>query len=256
MSYSMAAVQNVGEALESHLKDVVIPILEDNPDRDINQIGTSTLIEHRGMLILLSAMHVFNDVQAVQITVPSDCRGARIVPLWPFEIFVGNDGDDLIALLLNDTVAQELRANWRVVRSQDCRDPRGDHAYAVSGYPSALVKKFGPKMGGTLVTTYTDLIPAAPKGAASPVDERDIFFEYAKDSTKRDGSKMKSPRLNGVSGAGIWEIKNLDELSFWTPQDALNFVGVQTDARHFDYIRGKTWAVVERLLETVAPCAS
>lgn len=250
MAYSIAAVQNAMSALETNLKNVVVPVLEDKPDRDINQIGTSTLISHNDKTILLSAMHVFDRVEALQIAVPSDCMGSRVVPLWPFEIVVSDDkNDDLIALVLNGAVSNELRTGWRVINSHDCASPRGDQAYAISGYPSKLVKKFGPKMGGTLVTAYTDLMSSAPANAIAPVDERDIFFEYNEEATRGDGTTIRSPRLQGVSGAGIWEIQVPNGKEFWTPQNALTLVGVETDTRHFEYIRGKTWkTVVERLL--------
>ena len=109
-----------------------------------------------------------------------------------------------------------------------------------------------PRLGGSLITSYVERLLDPPEDAKKPIDPAvDIFLFYKEEGILANKQKFKSPRMNGVSGAPIWELAlpGGHNTPVWTPQDALTLVGVETDTRHFQYIRGKQWNTASQLLK-------
>lgn len=247
------ALRNLMSALETHLSRVVVPILQDYPIKGLDQTGTGTLLEHGDRLYLLTARHTFDGVPAEQIKVPDNPYGPGLVALWPFEIIESEDDvDDVIVLKLNKDCTKRLRSAWTTIPLAQCADMDldEDHALAVAGYPSKAGVRDGNMIGGTFVVSYTDIMVEAPVGAEGPLRPTfDMFLRYEATGTRSDDIVMASPRMGGVSGAAIWDIKLPDVDSMWAPSTCLRLVGVQTDTKHFEYLRGLNWRIIrERLL--------
>lgn len=246
------ALQNLMYALEHHLSRLVVPILRDFPDLGLDQIGTGTLLECRGLLYLLTAKHTFDRVPAEEIKIPDNPHGPGLIQLWPFQIIESDDGhDDVIVFKLQDHCFERVCKGWKRIPTSRCGkiDPSDDYALAVSGYPSNWGVQEGLRIGGRLVTSYTDQMEVPPEEAEQPVRaEFDLFLRYDAEGTMSDGRPLNSPRMGGVSGAAIWDIALPDNSAVWDPSAALRLVGVQTHTRHFKYIRGVNWRLIEERL--------
>ena len=121
---------------------------------------------------------------------------------------------------------------------------------SVVGYPVSMTKPVGGWLSGGFVTAYTQRIPDIPAEAELPVSaELDLFFDYRKTATVESGAEIATPKLPGVSGAAIWQAKEIDATAIWTPEAAFSIVGVQSSYLHSKYIRAKSWWAVAKLLE-------
>jgi hypothetical protein len=240
-------------AVQEYLKNVVVPVLYDDPAQGLDQKGTCTLIGVDQDIYLLSAQHVFKDLHAQRLKIPANVHGPDLIELWPFEIIEsGNSDDDIILLKLNALASDMARSGWQIVDRDQCRPPNQDALFVIGGYPSALLKQSGELLGGTLVISYVERIGGVPHGAKEPVSQDiDLFFEYKAEGTNMLGLVVQTPRLNGVSGGAIWELDNPRKNSIWAPKTALHLVGIQTGAFHFSYARGKSWTLISEKL-TVA----
>jgi len=176
--------------------------------------------------------------------------------LWPFDVISSTNADDDIILLKTNTLASEVaRRGWQIVEKDRCRPPNQDALFAISGYPSCLLNRSGELLGGTLVISYVERMAEIPHGATEPVNpDIDLFFEYKDEGTDIFGLRRPTPRLGGISGGAIWELDIPGKESLWTPKTALHFVGVQTDAFHFRYARGKQWNLISETLTARRNC--
>lgn len=238
-------------AVQEHLKTVVIPVLYDDTMQGLDQKGTCTLIDVDHDIYLLSAQHVFKDLHAARIKIPTNVYGPNLIELWPFEIIPSGDSDDDIILLkLNSSASETARRGWQVVAKDQCRPPSQDALFAISGYPSDLLEKRGELLGGTLVTSYVERMAEIPQDARQPVNPKiDLFFDYKNEGTDIFCLSIPTPKLNGVSGGAIWELDSPSKESIWTPKTALHLVGVQTDTFQFRYARGKHWNLISEMLK-------
>lgn len=243
---------NSMEAVQLYLKDVVVPVLYEHDREGLDQRGTCTLLERGSNVYLLSAKHVFDGLEAQKLRIPTNPTGPNLITLWPFDIITSNDTDDIILLKLNFDVAARAREGWQIVTSEKCRGPKPGALFVISGFPTQLNRRKGGLLGGSLVSTYALLLKDIPQEAQEPVHpEHDLFFQYEETGTDHTGNERSFPKLYGVSGAAIWELDIPTPDALWVPAKALHLVGIETDAFHYKYVRGKHWRLIEGLLETV-----
>jgi len=117
------------------------------------------------------------------------------------------------------------------------------------GFSGDWYKVDGERLGGTLLSAYTERMPQVPAEAKKPVDERlDLFLHYDKEATDINGEVIQTPELGGVSGASIWEYREPPAGQLWTAEAALKIIGIQSASLKDKYARAKRWEFVMEML--------
>ena len=105
-----------------------------------------------------------------------------------------------------------------------------------------------------MLTVYTNRTIGIPKEADLPVDkDLDLFFEFNTETETLDGVTKSTPKLQGTSGASIWEYVSVGKEEIWTPERSLRVVGVQSMYRHKKYFRAASWTMVVKALSKIDP---
>lgn len=236
-------------AVEQFAAKVTIPVLYDHP-KALDQIGTGTLFEIDHRIFLVTAAHLFKDADPSNFSIPNPLT-TKLTTLGPYNIFRAKEENVDIAVLelLQESVIAHAKAGWCVLTLNNTGHASQDGLFALSGYPGERAKREGERIGGSLLTTYSNRILEIPEGARPPVHPRlDLFFYYDLEVTKSNGATIKAPHLGGTSGAPIWEYREPAKTWVWTPEQCLKFVGVQSAFLEGRYFRAKSWAAVLEIL--------
>ncbi len=241
--------------VESFARTVTLPLLLDIDDKVTLQ-GTGTLFKIAGQHMVVTARHVFDDIPDLEkFAFPEAPKGGAIHTFGQSVVVKPTSPNiDVAVILLNDPATVErLSKAWQFLSLANIADPAvnaPDGHFFVAGYPVSMTKPVGGWLSGGFVTAYTQRIPDIPAEAELPVSaELDLFFDYRKTATVESGAEIATPKLPGVSGAAIWQAKEIDATAIWTPEAAFSIVGVQSSYLHSKYIRAKSWWAVAKLLE-------
>jgi hypothetical protein len=236
-------------AIEQFAAHVTVPVLYDDP-KAADQVGTGTLFSIDERLFLVTASHLFDDRDPGRFTIPAP-PSTQLYGLGDFNLIRTADFYDIAVLELQDgqTISRLTGGWWQPLTLANVGRASESGIFALSGYPSARAVKRGDLIGASLITAYTERMSMPPAEAEHPIDPRlDLFFRYNREALDVDGKTIKTPDLHGCSGASIFEYRESDVIQFWTPEQCLKIVGVQSSFRRGDYFRGKSWDAVLELL--------
>lgn len=242
-------------AIERFVLSVTVPIFIEVSD-SARLHATGTLFKVNGRSFLITARHVFDElseIQLKQLAYPENPISGGLFTFGSFTVLKPTEVHvDVAALELEspETITR-LEDNWQFLSLQNVAVPSkvtDDGAFFVSGYPASLTKTESGRTSGKLATAYTQRFLLPPTEAAQPViPELDLFFDYGHDATSVSGKAVKTPKLPGVSGASIWELRAGSGI--WTPEAGTRVVGIQSGYVHSKYIRAKSWWAVAKVLE-------
>jgi hypothetical protein len=246
-------------ALEQFLLNATPPILYDHGEKGIDQIGTGTLFRICGRHFLVTARHLFYDnaitYDPARIAFPETPRGITPYTFGRSNVYYpDNESIDVVVLeLLQQEAVERLSSGWQFLCEGNIGVASSCGTFVLAGYPSSQLVKRGDKLGGTLLSLYTERMADLPAEAKPDPDPRiDMFFHLDEEATKLDGSMAKVPKLPGVSGASIWEASPISS-AIWTPQGFLKIVGVQSAYRPGKYIRAINWLGVAEIFRKIDP---
>lgn len=249
--------QHVADAVSRFMQRLALPILIERGTRQ-ELIGTGTLFDISGRIIIVTAKHIFVGEDLRAVAIPARPEGPKTDYIGGHRLIVhrekdGHSPDVCIIEVENETLARHIVNTWTVLKLEDTAEASADGRFVVCGFPSQLIEPIGASNSanllGTLLAFYTNRIPP-PSNALAPVNpELDLFFNHEGKVKLISGAPSDSPRFQGVSGASIWQILPAPQGSFWTPQSSLKVVGIQSTARHGDYLRGENWLHVRSLIE-------
>lgn len=241
------------EAIERFALHVTVPIFLEVGDSG-GLLATGTLFKIDGRSFLVTARHVFDKLpDLTKLAYPENPLRGDLYTFGSFTVLKPNEEHiDVAAVELKSPETIEiLETNWQFLSLANVAAPSqvaGDGAFFVSGYPESLTKNDAGWTKGKLVTAYTQRLSSAPVEAIDPViPQLDLFFDYSRDAMSVTGESIQTPKLPGVSGASIWELRPVSGL--WTPETATRIVGIQSAYVHSKYIRGKSWWAVAKVLE-------
>lgn len=243
-------------AVERFAATVTIPILFEVGQDLVDQIGTGTLIDIDGRLLLITARHLFDEHKPKDLVIPSSGVTA-LHGVGPYNLYRADKPEiDLAILELKDPATIErARASWSILSLNDTglASPQGH--FVMAGYPSVKSKRIGGLLGSTLLTLHTARLEYVPVQADKPIHpDLDLFFHFEAEGETLDGETLDVPTLPGCSGASIWEYREPDNLLFWTPSQCLRIVGVQSSYRpKAGFMRAKSWKYVRSMLERIIP---
>jgi hypothetical protein len=254
------------KAIQHWMARTVIPLLYDDPSRQLDSYGSGALIGSNENVLFATARHnlffpdhtTLRDRTRLAIPIPDSDAPAKtdiVNTLGTFDVLQSVDppGQDIDIALLHlkdlDLIAR-LRRSWNVIdRSKAVvASPQGN--FVLSGYPSARVKITEQGLGGSLNTIHTERMPQAPQNAKQPIHpDYDLFFYYDDDATDLDGNAVKTPAVPGMSGSVVWELRDVEH-GVWAPDNALTMVAIQVSWMKDNFARAKSWAYVEHILTT------
>ena len=239
----------VMRAVERFSANVTIPVLYDDPNKDLDQIGTSTLFNLDDRFFLVTAGHLFEDRDRERFAIPTPTT-TRVHTLGRYNLLQPDtDLIDIAVLeLLEEQTIERARAGWRALILENLGDASAKGIFALSGYPSERARRIGGLIGGSLVTAYSERIPI-PADADPPASPQlYLFFHYDLKAIDINGNVIAAPHLGGASGCSIWEYHEPAGMKFWTPEQCLKMVGVQSSFRKGRYFRAKCTAALLKIL--------
>jgi hypothetical protein len=238
-------------AVERFAARVAVPILHEHEPNIIDQVGTGTLFDHNGHLLLITARHIFDDIKAVDLVIPSTGT-TELHGIGPYRLLRPNveEIDIAIAELQHQPTIERARGSWQILTVENIAEPSKDGHFVLAGYPSERLVPARGLLGGTLLTLHTERIVDTPKNATEPVHpDLDLFFRYEREGQTLDGGKDIVPKLHGCSGASVWEYSEPADMIFWSAEQCLTVVGVQSAySQPRGYFRAKRWAYVQDMI--------
>lgn len=238
------------KALERFTALVTVPVLYDDP-KDLDQIGTGTLFTVDERVFLVTAAHLFDRTDPARFSIPS-LHTSQLHSLGRYNLLIPKDKavDIAVLELLEDATIQRAKLSWRMLTLANIGPASSAGVFALCGYPSERAKRIGGLIGGSLVTAYTERMREPPEGAEQPLNPAlDLFFHYDAEAIDTAGATIATPRLGGCSGASVWEYREPNGIIFWTPEQCLKIVGVQSSwFRKGQYFRAKSWAAVLEIM--------
>lgn len=244
-------------AIHNFFIDVTLPIITQIGDQ-FAVIGTGTLFKIAGFRFLITANHIADDFPVEQWAFPSAHDTGTLQTFGCGDLIRPNDDayDVCVLQLLEPEVIEILDRGWRFLTLDNVWIP--DHsaqAVYLSGFPSIRAKWDGEKLSGRMFvvpTTYYLEPPASVQYSDSPVKRGvDFFLEFKKSANELTGEDISNEKMQGTSGCSIWAYREQgwgDPYSVWTPEVPLKVIGVQSRYLKNEYLRGKSWGTVLRLL--------
>ena len=243
-------------AVERFAATVTVPILFETGPELVDQIGTGTLFDHDGRLLLVTARHLFDDHKPEDLVIPSS-NTTQLYGIGPYELYRAETAaiDIAIVELKHPPAIARARASWSVLPSDHFATASPTGHFVMAGYPSVKSKRVGGLLGSTLLSLHTNRLDAVPPQADRPVHpDLDLFFHYETSGETIAGVTRDVPTLPGCSGAAIWEYREPDGMRFWTAAQCLTLVGVQSTYRpSAGYFRAKSWSYVRSMLVRLTP---
>jgi hypothetical protein len=240
----------VMRAVEQFTAHVTIPVLYDDPAA-ANQIGTGTLFTVDRRLFLVTARHLFDNQDLTRFSIPAP-PDPQLHTLGEFNLLRPTEEVIDVAVLelkANTTINRLTSGWWRPLTLENVAPASQQGLFALCGYPSERAVVRGGLIGGSLITAYTErVLPIPPEAEPPIIPNLDLFFHYDAQAIDLKGKAIATPHLGGCSGASIWEYREPKGILFWTPEQCLHIVGVQSSFRRGRYFRGKSWAAVLEVL--------
>jgi len=241
------------DALQHFMLGASIPLVADT-DVGADPFGTGILFEVEGRRFLVTANHHFEDIQVEHLAVPLGRYAAPMKTLGNL-ILARPDkmsGPDVAVLELQDPeMAAEIAKHWRFLSAEHIGAVTRGATHVVLGYPSALGRRDEAAVHQHPLAIYSTLIdPPPPQELKDPLTEHDLFFQLERQGVLLDGAVQETPKLQGASGAPIFEIGPAPE-GVWAPEKVLRFVGVQRSALQGKWFRATGAAVVEAFFDSL-----
>lgn len=236
----------IKQAIEKFAAKTAVPILVEINSETVDQVGTGTLFSHQDRLFLVTARHIFDDIDPRTIVIPSTDT-TELASIGSLDLLRPDQEqiDVAVVELKHPPTIKRAKASWNILTVDDTAQASFDGVFALSGYPSERLRRDGGLLGGSLITVYTDRIVEIPSEATAPVHrDVDLFFTYDSKLVKSDGEILSAPNLRGCSGASIWQYIKSEDAGLWTAQKSLRIIGVQSAYRKGKYFRGIAWHYV------------
>jgi hypothetical protein len=148
------------------------------------------------------------------------------------------DAEDVSVFRIEEpgVVRRLLEGGHLFLKDEDVeRDPSRTATCGVFGWPEAGARQVGSVVRGRAIAM---LLRRLPPPAASRVTE--IFLEWP------DTDDV--PRLEGISGSPIWAVS--ESTGLWHPSKEVKLLGVQHAVFSGQWIKGTSWCVVDRLIDS------
>lgn len=225
-------------------------------------LGTGTLLKCGERLVLLTAAHLFEGAtsnghsSSGNWLIPERASGQLLSLEGAHVHVIGGADIALVDLaratarprLLRGRVALPGRLALRsrlAARRRNQRTTTRIATYCLAGYPAAWSRFERGYLAAKRLTITTQTArrrdDGADSGSGACADEHaperlgDLRCIYGRIAERNDGTVIHTPALEGMSGAAIWEIGEIERSN---SAAAMHLAGVQSSFLHSRYLRG------------------
>lgn len=243
--------REIMRAVERFCAAVALPVLHEPIPDVVDQVGTGTLFDVDGRLLLITAGHIFDQIKPEDLVIPST-KTTTLHGIGPYHLYRADieEIDIAIVELRHPPSIERARDGWHVLTLANIAEPSIDGHFILTGYPSERVKRKGGLLGGSFLALHTQRLAEPPPGVQKPAaSDLDLFFKYGQEAEALDGSRVAVPKLPGCSGAPVWEYAEPEGMRFWSAAQCLRVVGIQSsyiDRKGF--FRVKRWEYVRAMI--------
>jgi len=242
------------DAIQRFAIKSTVPLLRQSHEGPVPH-GTGTLLSLVDRYFLITARHIFDDMDPLHMVYPESPEVAHhIFTLGLANVYQPEDPrfDVAVIEILDARTIDRLQSRWQFLYPRNIARPSNDGTFFLSGYPSSLTRKGTNWLTGKLLTIYTSRLLEIPENAYKPVDSSlYLFFDYDESAHNLHGLAVKAPELLGASGGSIWEYDRYGARDVWTPENTTKIVGVQSTYRPKEYFRAISWQVVAACLRRI-----
>jgi hypothetical protein len=253
-SNSFALAEHERSAIRDFLIQVTIPIIIAEGDR-FGIAGTGTLFKIANRRFLVTAAHIIDGYQPSGWGFGTSYSHGPIMSIGSAEVFRSNDDavDICVAELKDSRAIADLEAGWRFLTLDNVWLPDlSSDAALLCGYPSAKAQYDGRNLHGRLLLCRSNLLPKPPNLKDSDPRQKgvDFFIGFENPINEITGEDVSRLEIQGVSGSSLWAYRRRgwDTKTLWSPEHVLKVVGVQSAYMQNEYLRGKSWGTVLRML--------
>jgi hypothetical protein len=204
--------------LAQRLRESVAPLFiidRGKPDR----IGSCVLIRLDSDFFAFTAAHVVRAAESAHFFVPSEGRGGKLIPLPPYTAHLSSQGRDndldvgVLALKerqLGPFQRRVFPAGTQIDKNDRPDDQSLESLYLVLGYSASRTQVKVSRTERQIhqqsfrCSTHPVLAAEYAQERMSPADHIRLDFDYKE--IKVEGSRVSPPKLQGVSGGGIFHI--------------------------------------------------
>lgn len=243
------------EAIGKFVNECTVPLLYHSGGKvPVRLFGTGTLFASGDQFFIITAGHIFDgsDV-AGRLSYPDGREEGGVYTLGRFHASRPEDGCEDVAIiqLLENKTIDRLSAGWSFLPLESVALPNNEGTFFLAAYPAELGWADEDGVAGGYIRIYSEQ-KSAPSYIPDHREGLDLYFEYRRSGRRDDGSPWRTPDLRGSSGGGVWQHQP-DSDGLWTPTRATKVVAVQSQFRHSEYFRAKSWIAVARLFRREFP---
>jgi len=218
------------------------------------------MIEIEDRLFLLTARHVVDKYPAYELFFPLR-PGADLQTFGSVEIFRDTthpDRDAVVVELTEAGLAAQIRSAgyWKILTIEDVAAPKNlarSGTRLLRGYPSELGREIPTGFAQKVLVIETRVLESdpIPSSVEAPCPDTDMFF--ALDEKMEDTATKEiviPPKLQGMSGCGVWLLLPRTETEVWDPWQLLYFIVTQRSVLPKHWIRGVSWRAIADILQS------
>lgn len=240
-----------------------VPLLALGDTSQGSVVGTGHLFGVGGLVFLVTARHVIEDVQQANLNpadlgIPVYAGRPRYITLRDIRVARWEQGSgqslDVTSLRLDCAeVVEQLGAEYEVLGLDNLSpDLERYRRYHIAGFPSESYRIDGREVTPVPVAISESL----RRTDGFPVDPADPVFRLAYPNRALDeqGRLIPAPNMKGMSGAGVWGVDLFPESGeLWTPRSSLRLAGVQYAVASGQYVACVRWAAVAAQIGQLHP---
>lgn len=205
--------------LAERLQESVVPLFVGDSDRQPERIGSCVLVRLDSDLFAFSAAHVIREAASARLFAPSEGRGGKLLPLPPCTAHLTSAGSqidlDVGVLVLPRRQLGPFRQRVFLAGTEIDQDDRPDDQgvasfYFVLGY-SASRTQVKVSRSERHIHQRSFQCATGPVAAVEYLQEGvsqadHVLLDYDHEAIVIGGKRVNPPRLQGVSGGGVFQI--------------------------------------------------
>jgi hypothetical protein len=207
------------QLLAERLQESVVPLFIGDCNGQPDRIGSCVLVRLDSDLFAFSAAHVIRDAASARVFAPSEGKGGKLLPLPPCTahmISSGNHDDlDVGVLLLPARRLGPFQQRVFLTGAEIDQDDRPDDQglasfYFVLGYPASKtqvkVSRAERHIRQQSFQCATNPVAAAEYRQEKMSQADHVLLDFDHKEIVIGGKRVSPPKLQGVSGGGIFHI--------------------------------------------------
>ena len=214
-----ARVSEEQRQLAERLQESVVPLFIEDSDGQPDRIGSCVLVRLDSDQFAFTAAHVIREAASARFFAPSEGRGGKLLPLPPYTAHLSSSGSydelDVGVLVLSERqlgpFQQRVFLAGTEIDQNDRPDDQGIASfYFILGYPASStqvkVSRAVRHIHQRLFHCSTNPVDAAEYLQEGISQADHVLLDFDHKEIVVGGRRANPPKLQGVSGGGIFQI--------------------------------------------------